>query len=104
MLSIVMLIYAQIGIATFGGRVSYSNPALVNSSFADANYFANNFNDVGSAMVLEFELLVANNWFVLMDGTVATLPASMRWFGYGFFISFVKTTHETNTCHSMKSV
>ena len=43
------------------------NPALVNSTFADSNYFANNFNDFGAAMMTLFALLIVNNWFVIMN-------------------------------------
>jgi two pore calcium channel protein len=89
-LFLVMLTFSQVGIAAFGGRVYISNPALVGSNFASANYFANNFNDCASAMVVMFELLIVNNWFVLMNGTIASLPAGAwpRGLGHLFFISF----------------
>jgi len=32
--------------------------------FAESEYWANNFNDLGSALVTLFELLMVNNWFV----------------------------------------
>ena len=53
------------------------NPALVNSTFAESNYFANNFNDFGAAMMTLFALLIVNNWFVIMISVVAA-PFSRR--------------------------
>lgn len=41
---------------------------LQNSSYAQAGYAANNFNDLGSGFVTLFELLVVNNWFVIAEG------------------------------------
>lgn len=58
----------QIAISFFGGDVYESNPDLANSTFAESNYFANNFNDFGSSMMTLFMLLIVNNWFVIMDG------------------------------------
>ena len=58
----------QIAIPLFGGDVYETNPDLANSTFAESNYFANNFNDFGSSMMTLFMLLIVNNWFVIMDG------------------------------------
>merc|ERR1711939_826116 len=35
------------------------------------NYFPMNFNDLPSAMVTLYALMVVNNWFIMMDGYVA---------------------------------
>ena len=35
---------------------------------AQANYYANNFNDLASGLVVCFELLVVNNWFIICEG------------------------------------
>ena len=50
---------------------------LMNVSFGAADYFPNNFNDLGSGMVVCFELLVVNNWFIIADGFAAVSPMPM---------------------------
>ena len=67
-LLLIMSLFGQIAIPLFGGDIYEDNPALVNSTFAESNYFANNFNDFGSSMMTLFVLLIVNNWFVIMDG------------------------------------
>ncbi|KAL1495430.1 hypothetical protein AB1Y20_016798 [Prymnesium parvum] len=56
-------VYAQLGVALFGGlvRVDYWAP-----SDAEALYAYCNFNDFGSAMLTLFNLLVVNNWHDIM--------------------------------------
>ena len=63
-LLLIMSMFGQIAIPLFGGDIYEGNPALVNSTFAQANYYANNFNDFGSSMMTLFVLLIVNNWFV----------------------------------------
>ena len=38
------------------------------TAYGAAGYYANSFNDMGSAWVTCFELLIVNNWFVICDG------------------------------------
>ena len=45
----------------FGGEIRISNASLDNSTFAESDYYSNNFNDFGSSMMTLFELLVVNN-------------------------------------------
>jgi hypothetical protein len=54
----------------FGGRINYGpqKEVLQASTFGELNYYANNFNDLASGMVLCFELLYVNNWHVLASG------------------------------------
>ena len=58
-----------------GGLVDREKPeiqsissSLTHSNYQDIDYWANNFNDMGSAMVTCFELLVVNNWFLICQG------------------------------------
>ena len=44
----------------------------LNTSFDASNYYANNFNDFPSAMMTLFDLLIVNNWFIIVDGVVAS--------------------------------
>jgi two pore calcium channel protein len=76
----VFSVFASIGMVLFGGRVRYSSIALNGTDYAESDYFANNFNDFTSSLVTLFELLVVNNWQVLMDGFVRVTSPYHRWF------------------------
>mmetsp|Transcript_60952 Transcript_60952/g.199560 ORF Transcript_60952/g.199560 Transcript_60952/m.199560 type:complete len:704 (+) Transcript_60952:68-2179(+) len=91
-----MYVFSVLGTQIFGGvintdpRSPYSGPVAA-SDFAKAGYYPNNFNDMPSAMVVLFELLVVNNWFVLVDGYTAALGAWARvyfvtWYIFGVLI------------------
>ena len=84
-LFLIMCAFAQIGIPIFGGLIYETNPALNNTQFAASKYYANNMNDFASAMVTMFELLIVNNWFVLMDGYVAACDSQ---FARIFFVAY----------------
>jgi len=72
--------YTEVGMMLFGGRINtdpersdeiggpLSTAQLANSSFGQAGYYANNFNDMASGCVVCFEILLVNNWFVLSSG------------------------------------
>ena len=77
---------SQIAIPAFGGKVYEGAPGLNGTSFAQSNYYCNNFNDAGSAMVTLFELLVVNNWFVIMDGIVAVTGEPARIFFLAYYV------------------
>lgn len=79
-----MYIFASLGVQLFGGLIYHGNLKLSGSAFHQANYYANNFNDMASGMVLLFELLVVNNWHILMDGFVIVT----NWNTHFFFIAF----------------
>lgn len=75
MISALFYVYAAIGVDVFGGKVRVDHPLLQPNStdpdgaaFGQAGYYANNFNDFASALVTLFELMVVNNWFVIMNG------------------------------------
>lgn len=73
-LFVVIYVFATIGIECFGGLIYKGNPALNGTAFAteaDVGFYANNFNDYASSMVTCWELLIVNNWFIIMDGFVA---------------------------------
>jgi len=70
LLLIMQLLFSAVGMQAFGGLINYGpqRAALEKSTFGSSNYYANNFNDLASGMVVCFELLVVNNWFILADG------------------------------------
>jgi hypothetical protein len=76
MMFTMLYLFAVVGIQCFGGVVSHRNPVLaMNSTDPDiqafvtgggVGYWANNFNDLPSAVVTLFELMVVNNWSRLL--------------------------------------
>jgi len=71
-LFVLMSVFSELGLLFFGGKIRLSNPALnaTVSVFGQADYYANNFNDFASGLVTLFELLVVNNWWMIMQGFV----------------------------------
>ncbi|KAH9132833.1 hypothetical protein AeRB84_020897 [Aphanomyces euteiches] len=83
-----MYIFALLGNQLFGGRIS---PAVMraqfpNDPYTQADYMANNFNDMPGAMVSLFELILVNNWFVLADGHAAVTSKYARWFFIAYHV------------------
>ena len=76
-LFLITVLFGQIGIPLFGGKIYEGAPQLNGTSFAASNYFANNFNDCGSAMVTLFELLVraADPCLLLLHPSLSLLCA-----------------------------
>lgn len=62
MLWCALYLFGMLGTALFGGVIYRSQPLLDGTDFKAEDYFANNFNDLGSAFITLFELLVVNNW------------------------------------------
>ena len=73
----------------YGGAISLdpadaAHAALAASDFGADDYWTNNFNDVLSGYVTLFELLVVNNWFVLVDG-FGLVDGGRTWRARGYF-------------------
>ena len=83
--------FAALGMSLFGGLIT-TDPdeaqaaLLAKSSFGQAGYYPNNFNDLASGFVVCFELLVLNNWFVLAEGFVAVTSPAARIFFVAFYL------------------
>jgi len=73
---VTMFCISTLGNQMFGGLINYGPQyAILNTtSFGDSNYYANNFNDYMSGLVVCFELLVVNNWFITCEGFAAVSP------------------------------
>jgi two pore calcium channel protein len=81
----IFMVFAQVGVALFGGDIYKGNPKLAGLAFETSDYFkSSNFNDFGSGLVTLFELLMINNWQVIVEAYVATNGEVAR----VFFISF----------------
>lgn len=91
-LTVVALIcyaFAVLGVFLFGGLINDdpTDPnyeAVAKSSYGQADYKVNNFNDIGMGMVTLFELLVVNNWFMIADGFSAACGPGAR----AYFVAF----------------
>ena len=79
------------GLMLFGGKVRPTNASLHESVYASLGYFANNFNDLPSAHMTLFELLVVNNWHVIVEGHVLACDSNkwVRWYFIAFYFSGV---------------
>ena len=88
-LFVTMFVFSTFGCQLFGGLINYG-PQYANLSatpFGEANYYANNFNDISSGFVVCFELLVVNNWFIIADGFVAVAnPVIARLFFVSVYV------------------
>ena len=73
---VTMFAFSILGEQLFGGVINFGpqHDKLSQTSFGKADYYANNFNDYASGMVVCFELLVVNNWFVLTEGFASVYP------------------------------
>ncbi|RHY25861.1 hypothetical protein DYB32_008041 [Aphanomyces invadans] len=83
-----MYMFALLGNQLFGGRIS---PAGMRTAFPDdpytqADYMANNFNDMPGAIVTLFELILVNNWVVIAGGHVAVTSTYARWFFIAYHV------------------
>ena len=67
-------LYAQLGIALFGGKIrrdEWSGAHAAELSQVNQDYALCNFNDFPSAILTLFTLFIVNNWYVIMDVAVA---------------------------------
>jgi len=88
----VFYLYSTVGVQIFGGRIHTKSKRLKHDYFGKEEYWANNFNDFASGLVVLFELMVVNNWYVIAQGLAMVSPVSscVGWF---FCISFYFCIH-----------
>merc|ERR1712195_369656 len=75
----------------FGGKIhtaltpnGTSSPPE-DSDFAKNGYWANNFNDMPSAIVTCWILLIVNNWFIIADGMAVAVSQWSRLYFLGYW-------------------
>ena len=59
----VFFIFAQIGMACFGGIITTVS-SQVHDNTTPALYYLLNFNDFGASLVTLFHIMVVNNWYI----------------------------------------
>ena len=57
----------MVGMFFFGGRITRETEEIRNNDATPDRYTLNNFNDLPSAFVTLFELMVVNNWFINVE-------------------------------------
>ena len=62
----IFYVFAQCGMLMFGGKIRSDSPEIVHDSSIPDNYYLMNFNDLCSAYVTLFVLIVVNNWYVIV--------------------------------------
>ena len=67
------LLYGEVGVNLFGGRVWVNRTELLDTPYGEANYWPNSFNDFPSAFITLFELLVVNNWYADHGASMGSL-------------------------------
>ena len=72
----VNFVFAAIGMEFYGGPVSFKEPKMKSTDYVEDNFESLNFNDMASSMLLCLQLLVVNDFDVLVDGFVSL---SGRW-------------------------
>jgi len=81
--------FAVLGVRLFAGQLRRDDPAVQASSYGKHEYWAYNFDDLGSAMTSLFSLMVVNDWPVLMEGCEA--GTGTPW-ARAFFVTFYLVT------------
>lgn len=81
--------FGVLGVQLFGGVINKDPQGkyyklIKDTRFGQSNFYANSCNDLPSAMVLLFELLVINNWDALVEG----YSAACGRFVWVYFVSF----------------
>ena len=83
---VIFYVFAQVGMAVFGGKIQKYSPQIVNDSGVPDNYYLINFNDLLSSYVTLFILIVVNNWYVIVAMCVDIMGGATIW--RYFFIVF----------------
>eukprot|EP01087_Luapelamoeba_hula_P025288 TRINITY_DN9973_c0_g1_i1.p1 TRINITY_DN9973_c0_g1~~TRINITY_DN9973_c0_g1_i1.p1 ORF type:complete len:800 (+),score=91.40 TRINITY_DN9973_c0_g1_i1:11-2410(+) len=77
--------FAFLGMRLFGGLMYVGNPDLVGTAYDGNGYYATNFNDFGSAVVLLYDLMILSNWYVYIDAIAILTNEASRVFFFMFW-------------------
>eukprot|EP00928_Gymnodinium_smaydae_P004803 TRINITY_DN11641_c0_g1_i4.p1 TRINITY_DN11641_c0_g1~~TRINITY_DN11641_c0_g1_i4.p1 ORF type:complete len:354 (+),score=73.43 TRINITY_DN11641_c0_g1_i4:219-1280(+) len=86
---VVHLFYAEVGVQLFGGVLRRDNRKLEGSSWMEQSYWSNNFNCSASAIMVLFQQLVVNNWFIVMDACGQALGDWVRVYFMSHYVAGV---------------
>ena len=71
------------------GLLTPDNPRLNGTDYAADGYYLNNFDSYSRALITLFELMVVNNWQVIMFGVVAVTNKWSQIYFLSFYIMTV---------------
>lgn len=80
--------FAMLGVSLFRNVIdrNTTDPEFLQTYYAQNNYWENNFDTLPHALVVLFEIMIINNWNLIVEGfVVATKTYYTRW----FFIIFL---------------
>ena len=80
-------IFGVVGMELFAGRMHYTIEAVEESSYGLNRYYMNTFDNIFATFMVLFELMVINNWNIIMEGYVAATGS--EWTRLYFIVWFV---------------
>ncbi|KAJ3433776.1 two pore channel [Anaeramoeba flamelloides] len=83
-LFLIFYIFSLFGMEIYGGKIYEANEKLKDTGYLAAGYLPNCFNTFPESLIVLFELMIINNWFVIVEGHVAVTGNA----SYIFFIVF----------------
>lgn len=82
----IYMMFGWTGIYLLGGQMYLGNPLLQPLTYHQSGYYTLNWNDLPSALVSQFVLLVGNNGFILQDAGVALKGWAMKAYFMAFWL------------------
>jgi len=78
--------FAILGMFLFGGKITLDSAAIDNDPSVPMDFVLMNFNDICSAFVTQFALVVVNNWYVTVNAN--TDVVSSNWYRLYFLVFY----------------
>ena len=77
----------------FGGKIVYNDLKIIANASLPDSYVLMNMNDLLSAFITLFSLMVVNNWFVIVNLYVEVMDTVyVNWFFFTFYFFCVVLT------------
>ncbi|KAL3308820.1 Two pore calcium channel protein 2 [Cichlidogyrus casuarinus] len=82
----VYYVFALLGMSLFKGKIVYDKDKPVDPSdnFATLGYYSQNFDDFASSIVILWNFMIVNNWFIVID-KLRSVTSNWAW---AYFLSF----------------
>jgi len=77
--------FAVVGMDLLDGKLDRGN-VPENLLYHQNDYYGLNYNSLVNGMIVQFNLLIVNNWFIVADAAVAVTNEGMRYFFIFFYI------------------
>ena len=93
---VIYYLFALLGMLIFGGNTNLEESVRANScgSYENLQYYSYNFHDFAASLVLLWNIMVVNNWYVFLDAfTFATDKWSQLYFIAWWLVSVIITVN-----------